>query len=163
MLLGGNGWDHMGGGAGADTFVFASGGYADDVSDFQRGVDRICLSGFGSNVFGNDGQLQTLDHEGSLVNAVYYTYDGPAGDRIAYNEFDHTLYRITTQAFYEDDYYDWYNRITSATPIVRLQDVPTLGTSDIMVMTSILDDIVIGGGGGIGGAGGGVNAPPWLP
>ena len=45
---------------------------------------------------------------------------------------------------------------------VQLQDVPTLGTGDIMVMTSILDDIVIGGGGGVGGGpgnGGGVYAP----
>jgi hypothetical protein len=105
----------------------------------------------------------SLAHPTELQSSARYTYDGPAGDRIAYNEFDHTLYRITTQAFYENDYYDWYNRITSATPIVSLQGVSTLGTADIMVMTSILDDIVMGGGGGIGGAGGGVNAPPWLP
>jgi Ca2+-binding RTX toxin-like protein len=137
VLIGGAGCDHMSGGWGADTFVFSpgNGAYADLINDFQQGVDHIGLSGFGSNPFGRDGQLERLYHEGSLVNSGWYSYDGPEGDTVVYNEADHTLYQITTQAFYEDDYYDWYNVITSAAPIVTLAVVqPMLTTSDFVIM-----------------------------
>jgi Ca2+-binding RTX toxin-like protein len=46
-LSGGKGGDILIGGAQRDTFVFAAGGGRDDIQDFQDGVDRILLRGFG--------------------------------------------------------------------------------------------------------------------
>jgi Ca2+-binding RTX toxin-like protein len=46
-LSGGKGSDILFGGAQRDTFVFAAGGGRDDIQDFQDGVDRILLRGFG--------------------------------------------------------------------------------------------------------------------
>jgi Ca2+-binding RTX toxin-like protein len=137
MLNAGYGWDHMSGGSGADTFVSTGGDgpYADVINDFQQGVDRIGLAALGQTPFGSDGQLEQLYHEGSLVNAGWYSYQGPEGDTVVFNEADHTLYQVTTQAYYDDDYYDWYNRITSATPIATfIVNQPSLTTNDFVIM-----------------------------
>ncbi len=46
ILFDGQGSDTMTGGTGSDLFVFAADGVADQVSDFERGVDRLDLSAF---------------------------------------------------------------------------------------------------------------------
>jgi Ca2+-binding RTX toxin-like protein len=46
IILDGGGNDVMTGGAGSDLFVFAADGVWDRVEDFERGVDRLDLSGF---------------------------------------------------------------------------------------------------------------------
>jgi Ca2+-binding RTX toxin-like protein len=137
LLDSGAGWDNMSGGAGADTFVVAPPywTYTDRVNDFEQGVDRIGLTGFGPNPFGSDGWLALAYAEDELVNHGWYSYDGPATDRIVYNEFDHTLYQVTTQSYYEDEYYDWYNQITSATPLLQFTMVqPSLTANDFVIM-----------------------------
>jgi Ca2+-binding RTX toxin-like protein len=45
ILYDGHGVDSMTGGSGADLFIFAQDGVADAVLDFERGVDRLDLSG----------------------------------------------------------------------------------------------------------------------
>ncbi len=55
-LEGGSGDDRLYGGYDADIFVFSSGGGADIVHDFQRGVDKLDLSAFGLGF----AQLQSL-------------------------------------------------------------------------------------------------------
>ncbi|EEW24415.1 calcium-binding protein [Rhodobacter ferrooxidans] len=47
ILLDGAGSDSLWGGAGADVFVLAADGVADVIRDFQVGIDRIDLSGWG--------------------------------------------------------------------------------------------------------------------
>lgn len=57
VLIGGGGTDLMTGGAGADVFVFSSvahsfhGGARDTIVDFETGIDKIDLTGFGGLVF----------------------------------------------------------------------------------------------------------------
>ncbi|MGI9389023.1 MAG: calcium-binding protein [Boseongicola sp.] len=46
IIFDGQGADSMTGGSGADLFIFAQDGVADAVLDFERGVDRLDLSGF---------------------------------------------------------------------------------------------------------------------
>ncbi len=45
ILLDGQGEDSMTGGSGADLFIFAQDGVADAILDFERGIDRLDLSG----------------------------------------------------------------------------------------------------------------------
>ncbi|PYE82180.1 calcium-binding protein [Pseudoroseicyclus aestuarii] len=47
LLLAGTGRDRLTGGAGADVFVFEADGQRDRVFDFQPGLDRLDLSGWG--------------------------------------------------------------------------------------------------------------------
>jgi Ca2+-binding RTX toxin-like protein len=47
VLIGGTGANRYIGGPGADTFVISGGGQTDLIVDFQRGIDRIDLSGWG--------------------------------------------------------------------------------------------------------------------
>ena len=61
-LVGGAGTDTLAGGAGADLFVFAAGDSAvgtgrDTVTDFERGADRIDLSGAGAAFFIGTGRF----------------------------------------------------------------------------------------------------------
>lgn len=46
ILLDGSGNDVLTGGGGADLFVFTADGQTDQITDFERGVDRLDLSGF---------------------------------------------------------------------------------------------------------------------
>ena len=57
LLFGGSGRDTLTGGAGSDTFLFTNisdialgDGPGDDILDFERGIDRIDLSGIDANV-----------------------------------------------------------------------------------------------------------------
>jgi Ca2+-binding RTX toxin-like protein len=47
VLIAGTGADRLRGGPGADTFVFAADGLRDLIEDFQPGLDRINLQGWG--------------------------------------------------------------------------------------------------------------------
>jgi serralysin len=47
ILIAGTGQDVLQGGAGADVFVFTADGQADRITDFELGVDRIHLDGWG--------------------------------------------------------------------------------------------------------------------
>ena len=51
VIVGGAGADTLYGGAGADIFVFASGDGADEIKDFEVGIDKIDLSGAGVTQF----------------------------------------------------------------------------------------------------------------
>ena len=81
-LIGGNGADQLFGGAGADVFVFRSTAEAgiattrDTIHDFQRGQDRIDLSGIDARI-GVPGQ-QDLDFSGrtASANSVWYAQEG---------------------------------------------------------------------------------------
>ena len=55
MLIGGAGQDTLTGGAGADIFVLAPGDGANTIADFQDGIDRIDVSGYGG--YSSIGQL----------------------------------------------------------------------------------------------------------
>lgn len=47
VLMAGTGADRLTGGAGADVFVFQADGQADAINDFELGIDRLDLSGWG--------------------------------------------------------------------------------------------------------------------
>lgn len=47
VLIGGTGFNLLIGGDGADTFIMSPGATHDSIADFELGVDRIDLSGFG--------------------------------------------------------------------------------------------------------------------
>ncbi|MBL8562651.1 MAG: M10 family metallopeptidase C-terminal domain-containing protein [Gemmobacter sp.] len=73
VLLGGWGSDLLTGGAGADRFVFTPGqGGRDIITDFQRGEDRIDLSGLGLEQSAWHGQRGlSRDGEAELVLRVF--------------------------------------------------------------------------------------------
>jgi Ca2+-binding RTX toxin-like protein len=136
MLTGGAGPDYLSGGVGADTYVFAPGNGADaDVIDhFDPGIDRVDVTGFGMNPFGDNGQMEELHVTGRLIGSGWYSSLGPPeADTIVYNTADHTLYQVTTEWIY-DGFTD-FNRITSATPIAHLSNNPTLTANDFIVMS----------------------------
>ncbi|RYF93323.1 MAG: hypothetical protein EON95_09315, partial [Caulobacteraceae bacterium] len=56
VLVGGAGQDTLTGGAGADRFVLAAGDGANTIADFQDGIDRIDISGYGG-AYSAIGQL----------------------------------------------------------------------------------------------------------
>jgi cysteinyl-tRNA synthetase len=60
-LSGGKGNDRLWGGADTDTFVFAKGGGSDTIKDFQDGIDRLQLEGFGTSVANILAHATTVD------------------------------------------------------------------------------------------------------
>lgn len=72
-LTGGAGWDVMTGGAGADVFVFGLDSGIDVITDFQKGVDRLSLTGgvTATRIF-----LFDLDGNGALDSLVQLSGGG---------------------------------------------------------------------------------------
>lgn len=67
VLIGGSGADRLTGGSGADVFVFDDAGvWAEKVTDFEDGIDRIDLSGTGLAGFDDVSVWQTSG--GTIVN-----------------------------------------------------------------------------------------------
>lgn len=81
-LIGGEGANQLNGGAGADVFVFRNhleagiGANRDTITDFQRGVDRIDVSGIDARI-GVPGQ-QDLAFGGrtAAANALWFAQEG---------------------------------------------------------------------------------------
>ncbi|MBA1244267.1 putative Ig domain-containing protein [Pseudomonas japonica] len=93
VLIGGAGSDTLTGGAGADTFRFtsvtdsyrtASTSYADTITDFTVGVDKIDLSGLGYTGLGNGYNGTLLLQYSASANKTYIkNYDADAsGQRL---------------------------------------------------------------------------------
>jgi len=80
-LIGGSGTDSLTGGTGSDTFVFASGDSTglgrDVIADFEKGLDRIDLSGAGATSFignaafsGSAGQVRYVTFSDTTIIEV---------------------------------------------------------------------------------------------
>ncbi|MBF7144789.1 MULTISPECIES: putative Ig domain-containing protein [Pseudomonas] len=93
VLIGGAGADQLTGGAGADTFRFtsvtdsyrtASTSYADTITDFTVGVDKIDLAGLGYTGLGNGYNGTLLLQYSASANKTYIkNYDADAnGNRL---------------------------------------------------------------------------------
>ena len=78
-LLDGAGSDRLTGGAGADVFVFDRDGATDQIMDFQKGLDRIDLSGLGMIYDHHDltivatGDGASISFEGEVL--LVHSYD----------------------------------------------------------------------------------------
>ena len=73
-LDGGIGQDTYTGGGGADTFVVSSAGFLETITDFESGVDRLDLSGLGTDAshlfFSGNDVLIDLDGNGTADLAI---------------------------------------------------------------------------------------------
>ncbi len=58
-ITGGRGNDRIWGGAGVDTFIFTAGDDADQIKDFENGVDKLDLTSFGFATFSDVLALAT--------------------------------------------------------------------------------------------------------
>ncbi|CAN0337885.1 unnamed protein product [Phaeothamnion confervicola] len=110
-LTGSFGGNTLSGGAGADTFVIQWDlfQFADVVTDFQRGVDRLDV-GVTAGAFGGDGRLAIGSDSLGWSNR-------DAGDTFFFNVEDHTLYRNT--------YY-------GLAAVVVVEDVNALSAADLI-------------------------------
>jgi Ca2+-binding RTX toxin-like protein len=127
-IIGGLGFDNLAGGADNDTFVTAANSGLDTISDFQPGSDRLSISGFGTMPFGFDGALAS----GYWNVGVTETFGTPgldAGDMLAYNLGDHTLYQIQTE--WDDDLGELY--VSAATAVARFSNDVELHASDFLL------------------------------
>jgi Ca2+-binding RTX toxin-like protein len=96
-IYGGTGSDRMTGGAGVDFFVLTPTGGFDIVTDFVSGTDKIGLSGFGANPFGNDGRIAygEFGYEigpGHYRNTHFSNLD--SSDKLLYDYHTQTLYTV---------------------------------------------------------------------
>jgi Ca2+-binding RTX toxin-like protein len=108
-LNGGAGDDHLDGsfgsniltgGSGADTFVvhWDLFQFADSITDFQRGVDKLDVQNFAGD-FGSDGQLEIGSGDWSDFETRTEVLQHLGSDRFIFNADDHTLYMKVTTAF----------------------------------------------------------------
>lgn len=67
ILLGGTGSDTLFGGAGSDLFVLMADGQADVIGDFQVGIDRIDLTGWG-NIYDVSGLTIQTTATGAILS-----------------------------------------------------------------------------------------------
>lgn len=138
-ILGGDGYDTLRGGAGNDlldggdgddrltgddsgfigndTFVLSTWSGVDIVTDFQRGYDKLDVGILAD--FGGDGRLAIVS------NGRWSNRD--AGDSIAFNTDDNTLYVINTINTGDGQVHDWLQ------PIAIIQGVETLSAADFLV------------------------------
>jgi Ca2+-binding RTX toxin-like protein len=96
-IRGGSGIDTLTGNAGADVFVFRPGNGADLITDFQTGIDKIGISGFGSKPFGNDGKLafgDFVDWQNGTVNRNTDFFNLDSSDKLLYDYNTQQLYSI---------------------------------------------------------------------
>ena len=147
QLVGGRGYDALRGGAGDDRLVGSFGGntltggsghdtfvihwdlfqFADAITDFQRGVDRLDV-GVVAGDFGADGRLAI----GSGNWSTYEARDGvlqgmlDAGDRYIFNAEDHTLYMRVSVLLVGPP------AIDDLVPIAVLDGVDSLSAADLI-------------------------------
>jgi Ca2+-binding RTX toxin-like protein len=127
-IIGGLGFDNLAGGADNDTFVIAANSGPDTISDFQPGSDRLSISGFGPMPFGFDGELAS-GYWSVGVTEIFGTPGLDAGDTLAYNLADHTLYQIQTD--WDDDLGELY--VSTATAVARFTNEVELHASDFLL------------------------------
>ncbi len=98
-LTGSGGGNVLTGGAGSDTFVVHWGlfEFADAITDFQRGVDKLDV-GVLAGDFGSDGRLAIGSGDWSTSEGYDVALQGmlDAGDKYIFNVDDHTLYMKAT-------------------------------------------------------------------
>ena len=128
VLNGGMGRDVLTGGSGIDTFVFAVGdssgqvGVADQVVDFEEGIDLIDLSAVSSFVGQNVEFVGTVTDTTNLIAAL--NNGGPSAGRAAYDNNAELLYVDV----------DGDGVITVANDMtIEFSGVNTLTTSDFIV------------------------------
>jgi Ca2+-binding RTX toxin-like protein len=110
----------------ADTFVLRNEPGPDTITDFQVGLDKVSLQGFGSTPFGFDGQLA---HGGGYVGEEFYFGGIDAGDKLVYNSANHTLYQVALA--WDSDEGAFY--ITQSTEIARFSNGVDLHASDFLI------------------------------
>jgi Ca2+-binding RTX toxin-like protein len=112
VIIGGAGSDTLSGHGetqfkewfGADTFVFTPDSGGDTVTDFEVGVDKLRLEGWGSNPFGSDGRL---------AKGTDVLESSVKGTELFFDTDDHALYEIT---FYDDG--GWFGPTTYSYELV---------------------------------------------
>jgi Ca2+-binding RTX toxin-like protein len=108
---------------GADTFVLRAGEGIDMITDFQHGVDKLDLRGYGITNFGSDGVLAVGATWGDLV------WNADGGDKLVFDPYEHKLYQVTLDYSYDD--YAWY--VSDRQEIAYLQGVDQLSASDVLL------------------------------
>ena len=128
-LIGGKGMDRLvgddSGQSFADTFVLVKNTGPDIVVDFQSGVDKIELFGFGSEALGWDGQLA---YGAGYVGETYYFGGIDGGDKLVYNAGNNTLYEVALA--WDSDEGAWY--ISQSTEVATFINDATLHTNDFL-------------------------------
>jgi Ca2+-binding RTX toxin-like protein len=131
ILVGGQGSDRLtGDDAGqffADTFVIVKGPGVDTVVDFQAGLDKIQLAGFGSTPLGWDGRLA---QGGGYVGETFYisgVIDG--ADRFVYNQSTGKLFEVALQ--WDSDEGAWW--ISQSTEVANFGAGTVLQASDFII------------------------------
>ena len=129
-LIGGLGMDRLTGDDSgqffADTFVLVKNSSVDIVTDFQSGIDKIKLAGFGNTPFGWDGQLA---YGGGYVGEEFYFGGIDGADTMVYNPTNNTLYEVALA--WDTDEGAWY--ITQSTEIAKFTNGVDLHASDFML------------------------------
>jgi Ca2+-binding RTX toxin-like protein len=130
-LIGWLGVDRMVGGAGADGFLISPGSGLDIISDFQPGSDHLIVPVLGGSPFGSDGQLASGFWSVDITEP-FGTVGLDAGDLLAFNRGDHTLYQI--EVGWDDDLLEFY--VSAATPVAVFANGVDIHTSDFPSLTS---------------------------
>ena len=110
----------------ADHFVLVRNSGADTVTDFQVGLDKVSLVGFGNTPFGFDGQLAK---GGGYVGEEFYFGGIDGADRLVFNPGNHTLYEV--QLAWDTDEGAWY--ITQSTEVATFSNGVDLHASDFLL------------------------------
>ena len=142
ILMDGTGADTMAGGADADIFVLSRDGAIDEITDYQAGIDRIDLTGWG-RIYSVDA----LGIEQTATGATITYLDEILIIRAANGQ------PISLSAFLSSDLFGlWHIGAETAAAGVRLEGVPeaeTLqgGTGDDVLVGSTGADLLDGGAG----------------
>ena len=142
ILLDGTGNDTLSGGAGADVFVLTRDGAEDVVTDFQAGIDRLDLTGWG-RIYSVDA----LGFEQTATGAILSFQDEVLVVQSANGQ------PIDRSVFLSSDLFGlWHIGADTAVAGLRLEGVPGMetlqgGAGDDVLVGSTGADIMDGGAG----------------